>query len=126
MVSQARNAPVSPRARVEVLAVLGNGMEVWRVGVDDLQEQDKNARTMSPQAFQRLVANIKNGDRLESLPFCVLRPNGDIEIVSGHHRTRAARAAGLNEVPVLIDTTTTLTRSQIVAKQLAHNSISGS
>ena len=47
-----------------------------------------------------------------------------MEIVSGHHRTRAARAAGLDHVNVLLDRTK-LTRSSIAAKQLAHNAIEG-
>jgi hypothetical protein len=47
-----------------------------------------------------------------------------LEIISGHHRTRAATAAGLSELFVLVDVTG-LTRSQIAAKQLAHNAIEG-
>src|SRR6266699_1322539 len=44
--------------------------------------------------------------------------------ISGHHRTRAATAAGLSELFVLVDVTG-LSRSQIAAKQLAHNAIEG-
>lgn len=68
-----------------------------------------NARAMSKEAFDQLTMNIKDKG---------------VEIVSGHHRVRAARKAGFTYVHVLIDESG-LTREQIVAKQLAHNSISG-
>lgn len=103
---------------------LGNGMSVCKVDINrELREQDLNARIMSGQAFSQLVKNIKKRGGLESLPYCV-KKDDVIEIVSGHHRIRACREAGITEIPVLLDTSK-LTRSQIVAKQLAHNSIVG-
>ena len=48
-----------------------------------------------------------------------------LQIVSGHHRVKAAAAAGLDSIVVLVDTNG-LTRSEIVAKQIAHNQIVGS
>src|SRR5690606_30860385 len=47
-----------------------------------------------------------------------------LEIVSGHHRTRAARSAGLTNLYALVDVTR-LSPSKVKAKQLAHNSIQG-
>jgi ParB-like chromosome segregation protein Spo0J len=47
-----------------------------------------------------------------------------IEIISGHHRTRAARAAELFYVPCLVDETG-LGPDPVKAKQLAHNAIAG-
>lgn len=44
--------------------------------------------------------------------------------MSGHHRIKAAREAGIKEIPILLDITG-LSKSQIAAKQLAHNNISG-
>lgn len=78
---------------------------------------------MEPEAFNQLVANIKRRGGLESLPYCATTERG-VEIVSGHHRVRAAKAAGLKQVPLLLDTSG-LSRSAIVAKQLAHNNING-
>lgn len=46
------------------------------------------------------------------------------ELISGHHRLRAARAAGLTELYIIADERD-LPRSKVVAKQLAHNRISG-
>ena len=45
-------------------------------------------------------------------------------MISGHHRTRASRSAGVMRLPVLVDVSG-LSRSQIVAKQIAHNAIQG-
>jgi hypothetical protein len=78
---------------------------------------------MNKEMFERLTANIQKENRLESLPFCALK--GDtIELISGHHRTRALREAGIMELHIIIDTTD-LPRDAIKAKQLAHNSIQG-
>jgi hypothetical protein len=108
----------------EKLAEVGPHLAVYRVKPDDLIEQDVNAHVMAPEMFERLTENIKTEGRLESLPLTVARPNGKFEIVSGHHRVRAARTAELKEFFVLADTRD-LSRSKVVAKQLAHNSIFG-
>jgi hypothetical protein len=107
----------------EILLDLGNNLCIARVAIDDLREQDINAHTMPAQMFRQLADNITNRGALESLPFCALTKK-HIEIVSGHHRKRAASAAGLTHIIVLLDTSG-LTRDQIRAKQLAHNSING-
>lgn len=103
--------------------LLGQGLELWRVKVEELKEQTLNARSMPNTMFQRMTETIGRDARLESLPFSALTDKG-IEIVSGHHRVRAARAAGVEEIWTIVDTTG-LTPSQIKAKQLAHNAIAG-
>ncbi|MBZ5499549.1 MAG: ParB/Srx family N-terminal domain-containing protein [Acidobacteriia bacterium] len=107
---------------------LESGLSIWRVHLDCLREQDKNARIMAPEKFERLAQNIKQSGRLESLPFTCNPspedPNSEFMILSGHHRTRASRKAGLTEIYVLNDQTP-LKRSDVVAKQLAHNSLNG-
>lgn len=111
----------------ESVLELGNGLEIWRVGLDELREQDLNGRSMPKAMFDRLQQTISRDGRLESLPLCARMDRGDeevYEIVSGHHRVRAARAAEMSETYVIMDISG-LTPSQIKAKQLAHNSISG-
>ena len=103
MARVAKQATAEARHVREKLAELGHNLELWRVHIDELHEQEKNARVMDPRTFDRLTANISKGGRLEQLPFCALRA-GEIEVVSGHHRIRAARAAELMEVFVLVDT----------------------
>lgn len=102
---------------------LGAGLAIYRVQVDDLKEQEVNARAMTKQAFDRLAKTIGKQGRLESLPFCALADDV-IEILSGHHRVRAARAAGLTTLHVIVDETG-LDRSAIRSRQLAHNAIAG-
>lgn len=107
----------------ERLASVGDNLELYKVHVDELREQDVNARVMPPEMFERLTETVRNENRLEQLPFTVAR-DGHFEVISGHHRLRAARSAGLTEVFVLADTRD-LPRSKVVAKQLAHNAIGG-
>jgi len=104
--------------------VVEEGITIEKVNLSDLREQDLNPRTMSTDMMRQLTENIANREGLvESLPFCARTDKG-IEIVSGHHRIRAAIAAGVESAYVIVDATG-LTRDQIKAKQIAHNSISG-
>jgi ParB-like nuclease family protein len=115
-----------PRRPPERLLDLGAGLALWRVHVDDLAEQPLNAQAMSPAMFTRLKTTIGRDGRLESLPFAALTCADPvrIELVSGHHRTRAARAAELFYIHCLVDETG-LAPDPIRAKQLAHNAITG-
>lgn len=112
--------------RREKLLDLGNGTSIWRVHLDWLREMEKNARVMDPDRFERLVTNVRKDERLESLP--LVTPNSErpeeFLIISGHHRTRAARSASVMEIVVLcLDDA--LTMDQIKSKQLAHNYLNG-
>lgn len=106
-----------------VIYDMGSGLVIAKVQIDKVKEQDINARIMKNEMQDQLTANIMKRGQLESLPFFVLN-DGKLEIISGHHRVKSARAAGLKEIIAIIDVSG-LTRSQIAAKQLAHNAISG-
>lgn len=106
-----------------VIYDMGSGLVIAKVQLDKVKEQDINARVMKNEMQDQLTANIKKRGQLESLPFLVLNA-GKLEIVSGHHRIKSARAAEMKEVIAIIDVSG-LSRSQIAAKQLAHNAISG-
>lgn len=108
----------------ERVVELGNGLELWKVHVDALREQDLNARSMPPAMMQRLEATIKRDSRLESLPLVADTGGKQFEIVSGHHRVRASRSAEVPHIYAIVDVSG-LTPSQVKAKQLAHNSIQG-
>src|SRR5581483_3189318 len=122
------SGPRQPPERLLDLGALGlgQGLAIWKVHVDDLHEQPINAQAMPPDMFARLKATVERDQRLESVPFCVLACADPvrIEIVSGHHRERAARAAGVFYLAVLVDETG-LDPDRVKAKQLAHNAIAG-
>lgn len=100
---------------------------IWRVPLSALREQDKNARVMAGEKFDRLADNIKRDGMLESLPLCVLDEKGEspiFHVISGHHRTRAARKAGVHNLIILV-IEREMTRDEIISKQLSHNSLEG-
>jgi hypothetical protein len=107
---------------------LGNGLAVWRVPLSRVREQDKNARYLEPHEFKLLLENVKKDQRLESLPFCMLTDAADGKpeflLISGHQRSKVARAAGLGELHLLVEERT-LSHSQMRSKQLAHNALAG-
>lgn len=109
----------------ERLIEISPGMAVWRVHLDRLKERDINARVMDDSTFRRLAENIKAGGELESFPLVLKRPDEDgFTIISGHHRTRAARAAGHMIVPCIV-IERELSEDEIISKQLAHNALAG-
>lgn len=79
---------------------------------------------MEPAQFRRLVENVKTDGKLTSTVLAYQLEDGSLEILSGHHRTEAAIAAGLNEVDVEV-ITTPLSEERKYAIQLSHNAISG-
>ncbi|MDK2899611.1 MAG: hypothetical protein PWQ45_113 [Thermosipho sp. (in: thermotogales)] len=108
---------------METVANIGQNLEIRKVRINELKEQDVNARYMKTETFRRLVENIKDENRLESMPFTAETENG-VEIISGHHRIRAAKEAGLEDIYVIVDTSN-MPRDKIKSKQISHNSISG-
>lgn len=107
----------------EKIAELDCGLEVWKLSITCLKEQDINAQVMDDRRMKILTANIKNKGALESLPY-VCKKGDRFYIISGHHRVKAANNAGLTYVYCLVDTND-LTLSQITSKQIAHNELVG-
>jgi hypothetical protein len=108
---------------VERVVDLGDDMALALVKVASLREQDINAQVMQPETFERLVENVRARGALESMPYCYL-PGRIIEVISGHHRVRSARAAEKKQIWVLVDLLA-MTLSQVRSKQIAHNELSG-
>lgn len=104
---------------------IGNEMVLAEVRLEKLKDSDINARIMSSAQFNVLADNIRRRGRLESVLYCA-QPDGKgpVTIVSGHNRRRAALAADIQTAWVLIDRAQ-FTRSQLIAKQLAHNALVG-
>lgn len=110
-------------SRYQVIADMGSGLQIVKGPISFLQEQDVNARIMKDQMQDQLTANIQKRGQLESLPYVALIDN-KLKIISGHHRIKSARAAGIKEIFYILDISG-LTRSQEASKQLAHNAING-
>lgn len=89
-----------------------------------LKRREVNARYMSPEEFARLVENIRIDGRLTSNPLACQNPDGSIELLSGHHRSEAAIAAGVPEADVIV-ITSPLSEERKRAIQLSHNAIAG-
>jgi ParB-like chromosome segregation protein Spo0J len=83
---------------------------------------------MAPYQMEILTETMKRHQRLESMPLCCFEVtkggNRELCIIDGHHRVRAALAAGLVTGYVLV-IEEELTREQIVSRQLAHNALTG-
>lgn len=126
MPKTAENKGTSNPVRVDAANVMHGTKEVRRINIKHLKEQELNAQEMPKHQFDALVRNIKNDGELQSLVYVHQPdgPNGEIRIISGHHRVRAAYKAGLTEVPCIVETAP-LTTAQIRARQLAHNQIHG-
>lgn len=114
-------------AAVDTLNQLLPAITPYKLAVVDpalVEHVEKNAHYMSKKVFDQLVANIAQDGNLESLPFCWRRPDGVFVCLSGNHRLDAARAAKLSAILVLY-TDAEMSRSEAIAKQLAHNAITG-
>jgi hypothetical protein len=113
---------INARLRELSPLVLTDGLFLYYARVDECIEQELNPRAMPQAMFDQLVSNIEGVKGLESTPLCVQTGRG-LEIISGHHRLRAARTAQLEHVLVLVYEG--LASDRIFSKQLAHNTISG-
>lgn len=72
------------------------------LSLDSIQPRSSQPRRyFDPQAMQSLVQSVKTDGILQPL---LVRPLGDnhYELIAGERRYRAAREAGLSEVPVII------------------------
>jgi hypothetical protein len=109
----------------QLIQDLGDGLKLYMADLSALREQDVNARMMPTKEYGQLVNNIRQRGGMESVPYCVVPEDSSaVEVVSGHHRIRAAREAGVKQAPVIIDESG-LNRSQIISKQLSHNRLVG-
>lgn len=109
--------------RYQVIHDMGSGLLIVKIPLDVVVEQDVNARIMKNEMQDQLTANIAKRGQLENLPY-LTEDGNKVRIISGHHRIKSARQAGIKEIYAILDVSG-LTRSQEAAKQLAHNAISG-
>jgi hypothetical protein len=97
-----------------------------RLGDVRLLPAGRNARFMGNMEFTRLVENLKRDGALTSTPLLRTLPDGGEEVLSGNHRTMAAREAFGEDAEatfLLIDGE--VDDGRALALQLAHNAIAG-
>ena len=102
-------------------------MKKWKVqevSLEDIIGSKLNANSMSKSMFQRLKANIKKSG-LSSMISCYKRDDGKYEIISGNHRYLACQELGFTTMPILCADESELSRDEILALQLSHNSVTG-
>jgi ASC-1-like (ASCH) protein len=97
--------------------------EIGLVSPGECRPRDMNARYMDQTTMDTLVRNLKRDGRLESVPLLFRNADGQLEILSGHHRIEAAKRAGIEKILVMV--TTVRSDQEAVAKQLSHNAIVG-
>lgn len=99
--------------------------KVEKVSLEQIVPAELNANEMSEKDFQQLCENIGISG-LSSVPACYRRESdGKFVIISGHHRIRAAEKDGYTEIYIIYAEEKDLTKDEIVAIQLSHNSLHG-
>lgn len=95
-----------------------------KVSIDLIDEAEMNANEMTRQDFDALCDNIgKSG--LSSVPCCYKKANGRYVMISGHHRLRACKKLHYREIGILWCAESDLSKDEIIAIQLSHNSLHG-
>lgn len=87
-------APVAPK--------ISDNARIWQVSISKVIPNQKQPRKIfTADALKELAASIKEKGILQPI---VARPaaDGNFEIIAGERRWRAAQAAGLHEVPVIL------------------------
>ncbi|MCX6998141.1 MAG: ParB/RepB/Spo0J family partition protein [Kiritimatiellaeota bacterium] len=80
-----------------------DGERVLRVGVDRIHQSRWQPRQrFAPEAIEELAQSIREKGVLQ--PLTVRRTGETYELIAGERRWRAAQAAGLKDVPVLVMT----------------------
>lgn len=75
--------------------------EVRNVAVGEVHPNPWNPNSMGEEAFNRLVAEIREVGFIDPIQVVVL-DDGTYRILGGEHRWKAAKALGLEEIPAVI------------------------
>ena len=95
-----------------------------KVDIRLIDEADMNANEMTGEDFATLCDNIgKSG--LSSVPCCYKKADGRFVMISGHHRLRACKKLHYKTIGILWCDESELSKDEIIAIQLSHNSLHG-
>lgn len=99
--SSAATTSSSPAA-AQSLPVIDETQKIWSVGIERITPNVRQPRKVfNPEDLKELTASIKEKGILQ--PIVARRTaDGKIEIIAGERRWRAAQAAGLKEVPIIL------------------------
>lgn len=71
--------------------------------ISEIKELPNNPRTISKEDFDRLkVSIIDNPEYFEGRPLILSNRTGELVVLAGNQRLRAAKAVGLKEVPTIV------------------------
>ena len=99
--STASSAPTTDREPAAQIGFIEPRQEVLFVALERIRVNPRQPRrTFSPDALEDLKRSIQEYGILQ--PLIVARVERGFELIAGERRFRAARAAGLKEVPALI------------------------
>ncbi|MBT7350801.1 ParB N-terminal domain-containing protein [candidate division WWE3 bacterium] len=101
-----------------------NKWKVKEVDVAKIEKTEVNANHMGKRDFDKLCQNISKSG-LSSMIACYLRKDGKYVIISGNHRYRACVKLGYSKLNILYADEKDLTKDEIIAVQLSHNSLHG-
>lgn len=95
-----------------------------KVDINLIDEAEDNANKMTDEDFAALCENIGMSG-CSSVPCCYRKENGRFVMISGHHRLRACKKLHYKTFGILYVDETELSRDEIIAIQLSHNSLHG-
>lgn len=95
-----------------------------KVDINLINEAEENANIMSEADFNTLCDNI-GASGLSSVPTCYKKDDGRFIMISGHHRLRACKKLGYKRIGILYALESSLSKDEIIAIQLSHNSLHG-
>lgn len=101
-----------------------NRWKYEQVDIQLIDEAEMNANEMTGEDFSALCENISKSG-LSSVPCCYKKSNGRFVIISGHHRLRACKKLRYKKIGILYCNEDELTKDEIIAIQLSHNSLHG-
>jgi hypothetical protein len=101
-----------------------NRWKFEKVDINLIDESEINANKMPDEYFSALCDNIENSG-LSTTLCCYKRSNGKFVLISGHHRLRACKKLHYKQIGILYALEEELSRDEILAVQLSHNSLHG-
>lgn len=102
--SSVASAPAPVVVAAPEPAKIPDNARIWQIDVAKLHPNERQPRKVfSADPLKELSLSIKEKGILQPITARRL-PNGEFEIIAGERRWRAAQAAGLHEVPVILKT----------------------